>query len=354
MKRDDSALSFRAFAPWVLGVLLVHWALLQGMMLRVELSPTVLGQIISTRSIEARPVAKAPLPKAVKRALTFPAADALTPSRPVVAPDRSSVAEPMAAPVSGPGLDERGSIRTEDVVAPEPQPAEAEAPVQAPRHLREDVAWASRYSVPASLNLKYEVSSNKFPFSLNAEMGWRQDGESYDARLAFGAFGLRRVQTSRGQITAEGLTPLRFSDKYRSEVAAHFVREKGKVTFSANTPDAPLLAGAQDRLSVVLQLAAMMAGDPERFPVASTITLQIIGPRDADIWLFTLEEDETLNLPGGQLATRKLVRNPRREFDQRVELWLAPALGYLPARIRITEANGDYIDQKWLSSETPV
>ena len=216
------------------------------------------------------------------------------------------------------------------------------------------MAWASRYSVPASLNLKYEVSSNKFPFSLNAEMGWRQDGESYDARLAFGAFGLRRVQTSRGQITAEGLTPLRFSDKYRSEVAAHFVREKGKVTFSANTPDAPLLAGAQDRLSVVLQLAAMMAGDPERFPVASTITLQIIGPRDADIWLFTLEEDETLNLPGGQLATRKLVRNPRREFDQRVELWLAPALGYLPARIRITEANGDYIDQKWLSSETPV
>jgi hypothetical protein len=47
------------------------------------------------------------------------------------------------------------------------------------------------------------------------------------------------------------------------------------------------------------------------------------------------------------------VRNPRREFDQRVELWLAPALGYLPARIRITEANGDYIDQKWLSSEAP-
>jgi hypothetical protein len=114
-----------------------------------------------------------------------------------------------------------------------------------------------------------------------------------------------------------------------------------------------LLAGAQDRLSVVLQLAAMVAGDPERFPSASTITLQIIGPRDADIWLFTVEEDETLSLPGGQQATRKLVRNPRREFDQKVELWLAPALGYLPARIRITEANGDYIDQKWLSSEAP-
>jgi hypothetical protein len=171
--------------------------------------------------------------------------------------------------------------------------------------------------------------------------------------LSFGAFGLNRVQTSRGEVTDDGLAPVRFSDKYRSEVAAHFVRDKGKVSFSANTPDAPLLAGAQDRLSVVVQLAAMFAGDPDRFPPASTITLQIVGPRDADTWLFTVEDDETLSLPGGQQPTRKLVRNPRREFDQKVELWLAPALGYLPARIRITEANGDYIDQKWLNSEPP-
>jgi len=354
MKRDESALSFKVFTPLVLAVLLAHWVLLQGMLMRVELTPTSLGQIISTRSIDALPVAKVASSKAVKRALTLPATGPLPTFHPVAAQDPPSVVEPIVVPAQDAARDERASSRSEDAVTREPEVAEVESLVQAPRHLREDVAWASRYSVPASLNLKYEVSSNKFPFSLNAEMGWRQDGESYDARLAFGAFGLRRVQTSRGQITADGLSPSRFSDKYRSEVAAHFVREKGQVTFSANTPDAPLLAGAQDRLSVVLQLAAMIAGDPDRFPRASTITLQIIGPRDADIWLFTVEEDETLNLPGGQLATRKLVRNPRREFDQRVELWLAPALGYLPARIRITEANGDYIDQKWLSSEAPV
>ena len=264
-----------------------------------------------------------------------------------------AVPQPLEVPVSGAPLAGSSQGRSEDLSSPEVGPVEPELQVMAPRQLREDVAWASRYVIPASLNLQYEVSSNKFPFRLNAELGWQQDGASYDAKLSFGAFGLRRVQTSRGEITAVGLAPLRFSDKYRSEVAAHFVREKGKVTFSANTPDAPLLAGAQDRLSVVLQLAAMVAGDPERFPRASTITLQIIGPRDADIWLFTVEEDETLNLPGGPQATRKLVRNPRREFDQKVELWLAPALGYLPARIRITEANGDYIDQKWLSSEAP-
>jgi len=58
-------------------------------------------------------------------------------------------------------------------------------------------------------------------------------------------------------------------------------------------------------------------------------------------------------LPGGQQLARKLVRNPRQEYDQKVELWLAPALGYLPVRMRITDSNGDFADQKWLASEAP-
>ena len=355
MKRVDTVVSYGMLTPLAVAVLLLHGLLLQSMVSRVELAPASLVRTFSTRTIQSPPLAKAPLPRPVRKAVAAaPAAplperqaaaeQELPPAVPQPVEVTGSPAQPMAQSAGGSG----------EPVSQESALAEAESPVMAPRQLREDVAWASRYVVPASLNLQYDVSSNKFPFRLNAELGWQQDGASYDAKLSFGAFGLRRVQTSRGQIASDGLAPLRFSDKYRSEVAAHFVREKGKVTFSANTPDAPLLAGAQDRLSVVLQLAAMVAGDPERFVRASTITLQIIGPRDVDIWLFTVEEDETLSLPGGPQATRKLVRNPRREFDQKVELWLAPALGYLPARIRITEANGDYIDQKWLSSEAPV
>jgi hypothetical protein len=147
------------------------------------------------------------------------------------------------------------------------------------------------------------------------------------------------------------LAPTRFSDKYRSEVAAHFNREKGKVTFSANTPDVTLLSGAQDRLSILMQLASMIAGAPGRFPTDTAIAAQTIGPRDASVWIFTVRSEESLRLPGGDQITLKLVRNPREEFDQKVELWLAPTLGYLPARIKITEQNGDYVDQKWLATE---
>lgn len=205
--------------------------------------------------------------------------------------------------------------------------------------------------VPQSVKLLYQVKANKFPFSLSGELVWRLTDNTYQASLSFGAFGQTRTQTSRGQVNAMGLAPERFSDKFRSEVAAHFNRSLGKVTFSANTPDAPLQAGAQDRLSVLIQLAAMAASAPDRFKPATTISIQTIGARSADLWLFTVGERETLTLPNGALEGLKLSRKPRQLYDQQVDIWLAPQLGYLPARIRIQEANGDYIDQQWVASE---
>jgi Protein of unknown function (DUF3108) len=182
---------------------------------------------------------------------------------------------------------------------------------------------------------------------------WLQDGKTYDARMEVSAFLIGgRVRASTGNLTAQGLAPTRFSDKFRSELAAHFDRDKGRVTFS-NGPDTPLLPGAQDQLSLFIQLGAMVAGEPGKFPVGTTISTQTIGPRAAESWVVTVEGEEKLQLPGGDLATVKLVRNPRREYDQKAELWLAPSVGYLPVRMRITQPNGDYVDQQWRATEVP-
>jgi hypothetical protein len=243
-----------------------------------------------------------------------------------------------------------------EATEPEPQieapPEPPTPPTAAPRQLREAAVKLSAEVIPASIKLVYEVQTNKFPYSLNGELVWISTNGGYEASLMFGAFGQKRVQTSRGQIGAEGLMPERFSDKFRSELAAHFNRQQGKVTFSANTPDAPLLAGAQDRLSVLIQLAALVTSSPNRFTPATTLTIQTVGPRDADLWLFTVGGADTLALPGGSLDVLKLTRNPRQAYDQQVDIWLAPSLGYLPARIRITESSGDYVDLKWLRSES--
>ena len=60
-----------------------------------------------------------------------------------------------------------------------------------------------------------------------------------------------------------------------------------------------------------------------------------------------------IELPGGDLAVFKLTRAATRSDEPNAELWLAPALGWLPARIRLHQDNGDFIDQQWRGSEAP-
>jgi hypothetical protein len=223
-------------------------------------------------------------------------------------------------------------------------------------HAASATTEATAFKPPQPALLKYDVkgTTRHLNYSAWAELLWRQDGQHYDARLEVGAFLLgSRVQTSSGNLGAEGLMPLRFGDKSRSELAAHFQRDKNIISFSANTPDVPLLKGAQDRLSVILQLSALLAADPTRYPAGTMLSFQTVSQREAEVWQFVVEKEENLQLPYGDLPSLKLNRNPRKAFDQRIELWLAPTLDYLPVRLRITNANGDAVDQLLRSIEKP-
>ena len=100
-------------------------------------------------------------------------------------------------------------------------------------------------------------------------------------------------------------------------------------------------------------MGAMLAAAPDKYPPGTTLTFETIGPRASETWVLRVEAEETLNLPGGEVKAVKLVRAPRLQYDQTAELWLAPQLGYLPVRIKITERNGDFVDQQWRSTEAP-
>ncbi len=232
-------------------------------------------------------------------------------------------------------------------VAPAPPPTATRRKKRLPQA-------AASFSIPGSVRLHYKVSaqSRNLLWHGAGELLWRHDGERYDAKLEVSAPLLpTRIQRSTGSITADGLAPLRFSDKSRGEQAAHFQRDEGKVSFSSNRPDAPLLPGAQDRLSVLLQLGALIAGNPGKFGPDATIAIQTASTREAEPWVFTVEGEEQLQLPGGNVATLKLTRNPRKEFDIKVELWLAPGMDYVPVRLRLTQPNGDWLDQQWSSTD---
>ncbi|HUR90028.1 MAG TPA: DUF3108 domain-containing protein, partial [Ramlibacter sp.] len=232
--------------------------------------------------------------------------------------------------------------------------AEATPPASATHEA--GAARATHFAVAPSARYHYDVTASGKGLTVrgNAVLEWRNRDGEYEAQLSMSSpfpFIRPRTQRSVGLVTAEGLAPVRFSDKSRSEEAAHFDRENGRVVFSTNKPEAALEPGVQDRLSIVMQLGAMLAGEPSKYRAGSTITVQTASTKEAEPWTFTVEGTESLTLPGGKMQAVHLIRNPRKEYDVKVELWLAPGAAYAPVRLRLTQPNGDWVDQQWSSTD---
>jgi hypothetical protein len=343
-----------ALAALTLGVLLAHAALLHGAPLASSLG-TAADRPFVTRTITlatepatapTRPALPAPQHRPSGRTAVFSDLERNSDLAPVqlapAATENIAAQSTPAAPATLLAAAKTGSAAIDALASTSPPP-----PIAQPiRHL----------AVPSPIRLKYTINGEVkgFPYVVNGELQWQQDGKTYDARLEVSHFLLgSRVQTSRGDLTPQGLAPVRFGDKVRSEVAAHFERAKGKVSFSANTPDVPLQSGAQDQLSIFMQLASILGGEPEQFPAGSRLAFQAVGPRNSEQWVFAVGDTETLTLPGGAIKTLKLSRDPSAEFDSKADVWLAPEFGYMPVRIRLTQANGDFADQLWQSTVKP-
>ena len=371
-------------------VLALHWLVLSGVPLAWDSPAQPSRQVFSTRSIAlapppptvapsgvtAVPVA-APQPPARKKAPAPkrpPAPAAL--DRPEPAPTVAAVAEADAPADTGAAITVASATPEAPAndTAPAPAPA-ASAPAAPAESATEDAQTGTGVDIrppggtgrsvgappppvrmPAPTRLTFDVSgqAKKFAYSARAELLWQLDGNRYEARQEISAFLVgARTQRSVGTVTEQGLLPEKFSDKSRSEQAAHFDYAKGRVTFSANTPAATVGPGAQDRLSIFIQLGALLAGDPARFVPGTQITLTTVSARNADRWTFTVEGPETLDLPAGPTPALKLLRLPRKDYDQKAELWVAPGLGYLPVRIKLTQANGDFADLLLRASGPP-
>lgn len=245
----------------------------------------------------------------------------------------STLAAPVVTPIAPP------TVQAEVAVLPAPAPLPA-GPKTTP---------VTATSLPGSVRLMYKVVglSQNMTYHANSELAWKSNGDSYEAVMKVSAFLVgSRSMTSVGKLTSIGLAPTRFADKFRAELAAHFNPDQRKITFSANTPDSPWIEGVQDRVSVFFQLGGMLAANPSGFPAGSNVTFLTIGPREADIWTFVVDAEESVDVMGSPMPTLKVSRKPRKEFDQKVEIWYAPSLGYLPVRNRVTQQNGDYIDQQ--------
>jgi len=205
--------------------------------------------------------------------------------------------------------------------------------------------------LPDSARLLYAVQgqASHFNYSASAELLWQHGAGEYRLQqtMKMPLLGTR-TQTSTGRVGVQALEPQRFDDsRKRRSVQLDFAQALAR--FSTATPPVPIAPGTQDRLSVFLQLAALLRAAPHHYPLGTHIHLAVVGTQRAERWTFVVADSQRLDLPAGSMQALRLDR-VRHDNPQQASLWLAPALQYLPVRIRLVQGNGDSADMQLKAS----
>ena len=318
-------------------------------------------------AFEVRQIAILALPAAATpgtQVATAPeAAKAATPSAAEANAPTTALSASAAAPEARAAR--AASVRERPTTRAEPDPALVPA-VQGEREPSPDAAatatapgvhaWPAlptyRTVPPPSLALHYEVQRGGA--SGAAVLEWRRgEGGRYALELRGTAAqstgnaataAITPHWTSHGNLDAAGIAPERFAvaRRGRERHAANFQREAGIISFAGPARTWPLLAGAQDRLSWMLQLAAVLEAEPQLRAEGAQISMMVVGAHgDADVWTFTVLGTTTHEGPGGEpLPALHLHREGRHAHDAQVQVWLAPTLHHLPLRLQLARANG--------------
>lgn len=265
-----------------------------------------------------------------------------------------------APPDSANELPSTTEFQTEEVTSAAPQPPALEPPAEtSPQKATQAplTQWAKLVNFPDNTQINYRLTGQERGLTYHATgaLKWQVKAgddltKSYEAELRVRAFLVgNRVWRSVGQLSEGGLAPKRYSDSWRGERAAHFETDQQKISFSGNLPSAPLLPGAQDQVSLFIQMAAAVAS--QNFTTGAELMIQTATARDAVNWTLTYKADEFIEVNGDRLETQRWLCLPRGKFDSQIEMWLAKSLAGLPARIKISQVSGNFIDMEMRSSE---
>lgn len=328
-------------------ILLLHWIVLgwfKGQLghrsVHVLDEPELLAQLLPTPpkpppAPELLPLRSEPLPPPLPPP---PAVQVtLAPVDPVPAPP------PVAAPMPGDGV-QGGAANAAPVVQSAPQPVAAPAltPVAPP-------VPGYRVDMPPSAEMAMNVDridADGTHWTGEADFIWKLGADSYrmqftvGVRLLFAHVSLLEL-ASEGKLVDSGFAPVLMTEKRRSRsmTATHFNRPDGTITFSASQNKYAMLAGAQDKASVPLQLAAIARADPGQ--LKGGIDILVAEDRDASVFHFVLVGQEDIDTKLGKLHAWHLSRPPKpSSYNSRLDIWLAPELGWYPVKIRNTEASG--------------
>ena len=238
---------------------------------------------------------------------------------------KAAPAEPMPAVQANPTPDGEPGIDSDPAMAGKPPPVHA-----------------TRLPPPAQLRYLLWLNGQ----AGSALLAWQQDGQRYrltlDGRGPAGEPWL--MQASDGALDSHGLAPERFVDRRRDgrTQAANFRRDAGplggQISYSGPAVVHPAWPGAQDRLSWLVQVVALLAAAEGAVP--AEWQLFVTDARgQASLWQLQRQPDETGATPWGPQLQQHWRREPPRPEGLRIDLWLpatpdGPA-GPWPLRLRL-------------------
>lgn len=324
---------------------------------QVQAAPTP-----NATSLQPRPQAQPkPRPAAAPSEAQFmpPAGITAMASDALPAPEPST-SEPIPLPTPLPENEIAGASPKAQPVPEAPQIApETTASSALPAPALSNALMAKTGDFPPNTQINYKLTGQErgLIYHASGSLKWQTQSDNansaaraYEAELRVRAFLVgTRVWRSTGSLTNLGLAPLRYSDSWRGERAAHFERVAKKISFSGNSPSAELQAGAQDQVSLFIQMAAAVSA--KSFEPGSQLNVQTATARDAVNWALTFKSIESIEVDGKQLETQRWVCLPRGKFDSQIEMWLSQTLGGLPVRIKISQASGNFIDMEMRNTE---
>lgn len=340
------ALGWLALAALVLGLHLLlggtAYVLLDG---RPGLAPA--APPLEVKLLPAQPLAAGSTPAASAKA--HPAAPPrrraprVSPATPAPQPAEPATPAIAAAPADLPG-DEGDALDSSAHGAATAAGSDTDFPGQGLK-----APAADRFRLPASASLSYDTFFNGMP-NQTGTIDWRTDGQQYRLSIGFSLPFVGRFEyASNGRVGASGLAPVQYVERRsrRDPSITRFEREAVppvlRFTRSGATPALP--AQAQDRFSVLVQLAGLVAGDPMRYQPGSARRFEVADTDSIETWTLAVVGREQLMAHGVALDTLHLMRLPRRPGDRRrIDIWLAASLQWLPARLLQTEPDGTQLE----------
>lgn len=201
-----------------------------------------------------------------------------------------------------------------------------------------------RAAMPKEARYVYRTTNSELRIATGTTVvDWLlDDAGRYQLRLATTAVGITVLElVSQGQLRPFGLAPDRYVETRvrRGAESARFDWDSRRITFSGRTTERLLADGMQDRVSFQIQLMLLGQAQPEWFDPGRQIVMWMAGRDDLLSYRFRSAGPDPTATGIGVLDAVRIERLVA-PGEARIEVWLAPRLGWLPVRLRFTDRLG--------------